>query len=157
MLIRIAYIFTGAIQVPLFQCGRIVFPIAIGIALVAIRHAGVQRHNGMRIEQNILVVGNIRLQDTNQVLLPSRIVEDFALAWQWHLEYKHDAIGHANIGMLEIVLINRLALAVAARIHPFCCVIIGARNVFAHSAQNGLYAGRNWRWKEIERGFIQTN
>lgn len=63
-------------------------PVVVLVALVSVRQARVDRDDCVRLEDHFVAVGDVSLQDSDQILLPSRVVESFSLARQRHL-YTH--------------------------------------------------------------------
>lgn len=60
-----------------------------------------------------------------------------------YLKHEHNLICHPDVVVLDVVQLLGQASTVAARVQPNGCVIVSARHVFTHGAQDVLHASRN--------------
>lgn len=63
-----------AIQISLLKRAAVIFPFIFGIFLVSVSELEIKRDFRGRFVVNICVVGDVGLENSNQVLLPSREV-----------------------------------------------------------------------------------
>lgn len=125
------------VEVPFDDALRVQFPVVVGVAIVPVAQTHIHRKQNVRRHFDHLVVDNFEHQNTDEVLLPARVVEDLAIAWKRYLEGEHDFFGYF-VQLLHIgMVVDVVALTGATTVVPVVLPIVDA-------------LGRH-KWKSVRR------
>lgn len=117
--VALVKIFVGVVvgvaaQVALLQRAGVELPLVLRVFLVAVSESHVERDFRVRLVVDFGIVGDVGLQDSNQVLLPSRVVQVLAFPRQRHLEHKNELVGHPETVLKNLRVIQSFAWLRAA-------------------------------------------